>query len=360
MCERRGQVRLYGRFVVAKKAAPKKAAPKKAVPPKVKKAAQPKVKKAAPPKVKKAAPRVKKAAPPKVNSLVLAYQVALAGNQVSSSLRRKNTPIKDDIMLNGSDPFNFVKTGVAGTIGRVRGMADNVEPMVTLEYADALYEGGVPVGEGSQGEARSVTFGLTRFIVKKFNHLIYWQSEQVAYAMVYQRVSQKMREHMTAPIFAPYPYSLQTMVVRSSMEVGTLSKMYKKLTPGEGEALGMQFAFIIAQLHSNGIVHADLGMPNLMVAQKRGIIPHLFLIDFGLAAMTDSPVKLRLMDLKALLNSSYSVDTPRWDLYWAFPNRKSKETNRGFLREASIMSKLFRWEDNAIFAYRNLMRFKKR
>lgn len=243
--------------------------------------------------------------------------------------------------------------------------------MIPANVGKALFARGKPLGSGAFGQTRTTKMARRLVVVKRFHDKRDASHEQRMHARVYKRMAKypELRaRHMTKPIYAEPPYGIQTLVS------GTRTQQVKdlhaaliagSLTPAQWLDVGGQLARFLAALHRVGVVHSDIGAPNLMVVYtKGGDAARLVVIDFGLAASTAKPRKLSRQDIRRMNRESIKKWTSleydkfaRADIWWT--TRKSATASAKSMRfsdEVGLLKTKMEWEARQLPIYEALIR----
>lgn len=180
------------------------------------------------------------------------------------------------------------------------------------------YEIKEKLGEGGFGSVfRALDTRLERTVaVKVIAKEIVKDPEALARFMQEARVVAKLQHPNVTSIYdmgtSPTAYIVMELITGESLE-----DLDKPMSPAEASAIVAQICDALDVVHDAGIIHRDLKPANLMVDEK-GMI---HLMDFGLAKLADSAVKLT--------QSGFAMGTPthmapeQIDESWGKPDHRT-------------------------------------
>lgn len=228
-----------------------------------------------------------------------------------------------------------------------------------------MYNTGTPLNKsGTTGTVKIGHMGPHMFVIKQFsgtnakeNH---WREQDVhlnAYNLL------RGAPVITIPWMTPTPFAVQTLAGSHARNSVTLFTALQKgmLSYTHKISLANQLCDFLVMIHTNGIIHNDLGGPNMMVTFDHRD-PKLVVIDWGCGQIMQSRLQSRLTR-KQLQDTRWpqpnGTDNPRCDFMWGLTwdnalRRKSSDRYNSLWDDVYTIRQAFNW-DNVVTRYRQRM-----
>lgn len=219
-----------------------------------------------------------------------------------------------------------------------------------------LFDRGDLVGSGTNGAVSRTVIGQHRLIVKRFKKATdHWREQQV-HLMVYRRLPASRRVYVTMPWMTPAPFSVQTMAAGKAPDrtVSLYTALVQnRLSSLDKKVVAEQLLDFLVAIHHHGIIHNDLGGPNMMVTYNTNDQrepPRLVIIDWGIGWVEDRHDEdYHPMTRADLQRVRWGGPTnPRCDYIWGLTYAEAATlcaSHKLWASDVALIRSQLRWDD---------------